>query len=47
MLFNVSLLEPATSLGVLALLAGTALGACYFPARRASRVDPVAVLRAE
>ena len=32
---------------VVALLTTIAIGACYFPARRASRTDPIAVLREE
>jgi putative ABC transport system permease protein len=46
-LFAVSALDPLTFVGVLFLLAGVAFGACYLPARRASRVDPIAALRYE
>jgi putative ABC transport system permease protein len=46
-LFEVNGLDPAIYLGVSALLALTALGACWFPARRASRVDPITILHAE
>jgi ABC-type lipoprotein release transport system permease subunit len=43
----VSRLDPVTYLGVVLLLAGTALVACWLPARRASLVDPAITLRAE
>jgi putative ABC transport system permease protein len=47
LLFGVSRLDPVTYLGVVLLLAGTALVACWLPARRASLVDPAITLRAE
>jgi putative ABC transport system permease protein len=46
-LYGVSAADPATLGAVVALLAAIALAACYIPARRASRLDPIAVLRAE
>ncbi|MEJ2312404.1 MAG: ABC transporter permease [Gemmatimonadales bacterium] len=47
LLFEISPTDPMT-LGVVAtLLAGTALFACYWPARRATRVDPMVTLRYE
>jgi ABC-type lipoprotein release transport system permease subunit len=39
--------NPAADAGVTLLLVTAALPACYFPARHASKVDPVAVLRYE
>jgi putative ABC transport system permease protein len=47
LLFGVSRLDPATYLGVIALLAGVAMTACAVPAWRAARVDPASTLRSE
>jgi predicted permease len=46
-LFQVSAVDPFTFLSVSALLAAVAALACWAPARRAARVDPMLSLRAE
>ena len=47
LLFGVRANDPMTLAAAAALLGGAALLGCYLPARRASRIDPLAALRAD
>jgi putative ABC transport system permease protein len=47
LLFEVNPADPATFGAIAGLFAVVALAACYLPARRAARVDPLVSLRAE
>ncbi|MFL5416375.1 MAG: FtsX-like permease family protein, partial [Myxococcales bacterium] len=47
LLYGVGTLDPLTLASVCVVLAGAAVLACWLPARRAARVDPIIAMKAE
>ena len=47
LLFGVAPYDPVTLLGVALMMAAIGIGACWLPALRASRIDPVAAIRGQ
>jgi putative ABC transport system permease protein len=47
LLFGIRALDPATLAAAVAVLLATVVVACYFPIRRAMRVNPAVLLRAK